>query len=108
METGASFPGENQESLPVRPRGASTKSLRGVPPGAMPYVEYDEVEAICSDCGRTFRSEEALATHRVEAHEGTEPPPSPPAPAAIRCLECGREFTTESGRARHRARAHPT
>jgi hypothetical protein len=38
----------------------------------MPYVEYDEVEAICSDCGRTFRSEEALYAHREESH-----PPAP-------------------------------
>ena len=33
----------------------------------MPYVEYDEVEAICSGCGRAFRSEEALAEHQSAA-----------------------------------------
>ncbi|MGI0054364.1 MAG: hypothetical protein ACREB9_04170 [Thermoplasmata archaeon] len=38
----------------------------------MPYVEYDEIEAICPECGRVFRSEETLATHRVETHEGLE------------------------------------
>lgn len=40
--------------------------------GVMPYVEYDEIEAICSDCGRAFRSEEALAAHKEEAHSGLE------------------------------------
>jgi hypothetical protein len=44
----------------------------------MPYVEYDEVEAICSDCGRTFRSEEALEAHRLESHPPAVAPPSPP------------------------------
>jgi hypothetical protein len=34
----------------------------------MPYVEYDEVQATCSDCGRTFLSEEALAAHRAQSH----------------------------------------
>jgi hypothetical protein len=35
----------------------------------MPYVEYDEVVASCSECGRSFRSEEDLETHRGEVHE---------------------------------------
>ncbi|MGI0053105.1 MAG: C2H2-type zinc finger protein [Thermoplasmata archaeon] len=34
----------------------------------MPYVEYDEVEASCSECGRIFRSEEALERHQKESH----------------------------------------
>ncbi len=38
----------------------------------MPYVEYDEIEAICPKCGRVFRSEETLALHREEAHSGLE------------------------------------
>lgn len=38
----------------------------------MPYVEYDEIEAICSECGRVFRSEETLATHKEESHSGLE------------------------------------
>jgi hypothetical protein len=41
----------------------------------MPYIEYDEVEAICADCGRIFRSEEALAIHREESHSGREETP---------------------------------
>ncbi|HZY70271.1 MAG TPA: hypothetical protein VFF67_04750 [Thermoplasmata archaeon] len=39
----------------------------------MPYVEYDEVEAICPDCGMIFRSEEALARHRADVHPSEEP-----------------------------------
>jgi hypothetical protein len=34
----------------------------------MPYVEYEEPAAICSECEMTFRSEEALDRHRVEVH----------------------------------------
>jgi hypothetical protein len=34
----------------------------------MPYVEYDEVQATCSDCGRSFPSDEALAAHRAASH----------------------------------------
>ncbi|MGA8663591.1 MAG: hypothetical protein WB809_00760 [Thermoplasmata archaeon] len=51
----------------------------------MPYVEYDEVEAVCADCGRIFRSEEALALHRQESHQtAVRPARRPPrqAPAA--------------------------
>jgi hypothetical protein len=46
----------------------------------VPYVEYDEVEAVCRDCGMAFRSEEALDKHRDEVHQ-----PVPPAtPARVR------------------------
>lgn len=44
----------------------------------MPYVEYDEVEAICPECGRNFRSEETLELHRQDAHAGIESPPDRP------------------------------
>ncbi|MGD0257932.1 MAG: hypothetical protein ABSB90_08685 [Thermoplasmata archaeon] len=52
----------------------------------MPYVEYDEVEAICSDCGRTFRSEEALDAHRLESH----PPAVAPATSVHAAPASGR------------------
>ncbi len=73
----------------------------------MPYVEYDEVEAICSDCGRIFRSEDALAAHREESHAGAPPaaakaPPSP----AVRCPECGRAFDSTEAVRVHRSRSH--
>ncbi|MGP8072266.1 MAG: hypothetical protein ACLPZM_03950 [Thermoplasmata archaeon] len=44
----------------------------------MPYVEYDEVEAVCAECGRIFRSEEALELHRRESHQtAVRPAPAP-------------------------------
>ncbi|NNN17074.1 MAG: hypothetical protein HKL79_01750 [Thermoplasmata archaeon] len=46
----------------------------------MPYVEYDEIEAICSECGRVFRSEEALVVHKEESHSGLEALGSHPSP----------------------------
>jgi hypothetical protein len=50
----------------------------------MPYVEYDEVVASCSECGRAFRSEEDLEAHRAEVHE---------APAEAADLSSGRGAT---------------
>jgi hypothetical protein len=45
----------------------------------MPYVEYDEVVASCSECGRSFRSEEDLEVHRAEVHAAPASPPARPA-----------------------------
>jgi uncharacterized C2H2 Zn-finger protein len=76
----------------------------------MPYVEYDEVEAICSDCGRIFRSEEALATHREEAHAGiVRRTPVAPAPVALgaNCPVCDRRFDSATTLRAHQARSHP-
>ncbi len=73
----------------------------------MPYVEYDEVEVVCTDCGRIFRTEEALSHHRVEAHEtegraraGGE------AAAPVTCAVCHGKFPSVSALARHNRRAH--
>lgn len=63
----------------------------------MPYVEYDEVEAICPDCGRTFRSEDALAAHRDESHSGVEEgPPTAGDPSEVCCPICRHTFASES------------
>lgn len=72
----------------------------------MPYVEYDEVEAVCSDCGRAFRSEEALAEHRAEAHSGTGPAPPKPERARVSCSICHQSFPSTSALVRHNAKAH--
>jgi uncharacterized C2H2 Zn-finger protein len=72
----------------------------------MPYVEYDEVEAICPDCGRIFRSEDALAAHREESHSGLEEPPRVAPPASVRCALCAREFATEASLRSHVTRTH--
>ncbi len=80
----------------------------------MPYVEYDEVEAICSDCGRIFRSEEALAAHREEAHAGidrgspTGAHAVPHASLGEACPVCGRRFDSATTLRRHSVRAHGT
>ncbi len=71
----------------------------------MPYVEYDEVEAICADCGRVFRSEDALADHRAEAHSGKESAPEPPT-AQVRCSLCQKMFRSAAALQEHNARAH--
>jgi uncharacterized C2H2 Zn-finger protein len=76
---------------------------------AMPYVEYDEVEAVCSDCGRIFRSEDALVAHREEAHEGLDrsvPPTASAGGARPTCPECGRTFDSATVLRSHAARAH--
>jgi uncharacterized C2H2 Zn-finger protein len=71
----------------------------------MPYVEYDEVEAVCSDCGRAFRSEEALQEHRAEAHSGQPGTPRPHA-ASVRCSLCQKAFRSTAALQEHNAKAH--
>ncbi len=73
----------------------------------MPYVEYDEVEAICPDCGRTFRSDEALEAHRREAHAEAKPDAGGAAARSpIPCSICGRRFRTIAALTAHNRRAH--
>jgi DNA-directed RNA polymerase subunit RPC12/RpoP len=75
----------------------------------MPYVEYDEVEAICSDCGRVFRSEDALAEHQSEAHSGKESAAAPTArKPSVKCSLCSRKFLSTTALREHTARAHTT
>ncbi|HZY92710.1 MAG TPA: C2H2-type zinc finger protein [Thermoplasmata archaeon] len=71
----------------------------------MPYIEYDEVEAACSDCGRLFRSEEALASHRAESHPPDAPARSMPT-AQVVCAVCRKKFTSVSALSRHNRSAH--
>jgi uncharacterized C2H2 Zn-finger protein len=72
----------------------------------VPYVEYDEVEAICSDCGRIFRSEEALSAHREESHAGLVGGASTASPSPLKCPECDREFDSPDALRVHRGRSH--
>lgn len=74
----------------------------------MPYVEYDEVEAICSDCGRTFRSEEALAAHHEESHSGVEARVAVPHArrATFSCPICHRSFAAAGPLRAHTRVAH--
>jgi DNA-directed RNA polymerase subunit RPC12/RpoP len=73
----------------------------------MPYVEYDEVEAICRDCGRAFRSEDALDEHRVEAHAtAVKAPEEPSRPRTVKCSLCSQRFTTTAALKEHTRKAH--
>jgi len=85
----------------------SGSASRGEVPESMPYVEYDEVEAICKDCGRVFRSEDALAEHRTEAHSSEVKAPSEPAhPKTVKCSLCRQRFTTTAALQDHTRKAH--
>ena len=72
----------------------------------MPFVEYDEVEAVCSDCGRIFRSEDALAAHREDSHSGRMDAVTSPEDGAV-CPSCGRRFPSAAAVRAHVARSHP-
>jgi uncharacterized C2H2 Zn-finger protein len=78
----------------------------GTPRYAVPYVEYDENEAVCPQCGSAFRSPEVLEAHVRETHGG----PAPPAPGApgksVRCSVCGARFASVSGLGRHNRESH--
>ena len=70
----------------------------------MPFVEYDEVEAACAECGRLFRSDEALQAHVLESHSSTVPARAETRPVA--CSVCGRTFPNLPGLSEHNRRAH--
>ena len=72
----------------------------------MPYVEYDEVQAVCSDCGRLFPNDEALAAHRDEAHSGLEAAAEAPQAKQIECSVCHKRFRSTSALTEHNRKAH--
>jgi C2H2 type zinc finger protein/C2H2-type zinc finger protein len=73
----------------------------------MPYVEYDEVEAICRDCGRAFRSEDSLEDHRKEAHASAGKAPEESArPRTMKCSLCRQQFHSTAALQEHTRRAH--
>jgi hypothetical protein len=72
----------------------------------MPYVEYDEVQAICSDCGRIFPNVEALDLHRDEAHSGLEAPASASKVKQIECSVCHGRFRSTAALTDHNRKAH--
>jgi uncharacterized C2H2 Zn-finger protein len=77
----------------------------------MPYVEYDEIEATCSDCGRLFRSEEALEAHVAEVHRPVEQArlrhaSATTASSGSRCPDCEVSLSSPSELRRHRSTAH--
>ena len=73
----------------------------------MPYVEYDEVEAVCRDCCRAFRSEDALEEHRIEAHSSRGKAPEESArPKTFKCSLCQDRFRTIAALQEHTRKAH--
>jgi hypothetical protein len=71
----------------------------------VPYVEYDEAQAVCSDCGRAFPSEESLAVHRTDAHAGLDTPSASAAPR-VPCSVCSATFRSTAALQEHNRRAH--
>ena len=74
----------------------------------MPYVEYDENEAVCPQCGSAFRSPEVLEAHLKESHGG--PGGGVPAPArkSVKCSVCGARLGSIAALERHNREAHVT
>ena len=72
----------------------------------MPYVEYDEVGASCSECGRNFRSPEDLETHRTQVHHPDPGTETVPKPSTTVCAMCGGSFGSVAALRQHNERAH--
>jgi uncharacterized Zn finger protein len=72
----------------------------------VPYVEYDENEAACPQCGSVFRSPEVLEAHLKESHEGRGGGPSLPSRKTVRCSVCGARMSSITALERHNREAH--
>ena len=102
-------PGAEKSDSPAQDRcrwrrADGTRFSRSPAPRRVPYVEYDEIQAVCADCGRQFPSPESLERHRAEAHAQPEPPHKHP--RRRRCSACGKEFYTLGALAAHNRRDH--
>lgn len=74
----------------------------------MPYVEYDESEAICPHCGSAFRSPEILETHVRESHGGQTTPAARGGSRQVACSLCGAKLSSIAALERHNRSAHMT
>ncbi len=72
----------------------------------MPYVEYDENEATCPQCGSTFRSPEILETHVRGSHAAPAISAPPPHPKRVRCSVCDADLSSVHALERHNREAH--
>lgn len=72
----------------------------------VPYVEYDENEAICSQCGSTFRSSEVLEAHVQESHAAPAAPAPPARARRVRCSVCGADLGSIHALDRHNRETH--
>ncbi|MCI4340453.1 MAG: C2H2-type zinc finger protein, partial [Thermoplasmata archaeon] len=65
-----------------------------------------EVQAVCSDCGRIFPSDDALAAHRDEAHAGLAEAAPATGAKRIECSVCHERFRSTSALLTHSRKAH--
>jgi len=72
----------------------------------VPYVEYDETEAICPQCGSAFRSPEVLEAHLRESHAAPGGPATKSPPKSVRCSVCGARLSSIAALQRHNREAH--
>jgi uncharacterized C2H2 Zn-finger protein len=72
----------------------------------VPYVEYDENEAVCPQCGSVFRSPEVLEAHLKESHEGQGGGTPPAGKKTVRCSVCGARLSSITALERHNREAH--
>jgi uncharacterized C2H2 Zn-finger protein len=72
----------------------------------VPYVEYDENEAICPQCGSAFRSPEVLEAHLTESHGAPGPGAATAKPMVVRCSVCSARFSSITALGRHNRKAH--
>jgi uncharacterized Zn finger protein len=72
----------------------------------VPYVEYDENEAICPQCGSAFRSPEVLEAHLQESHGGPGGGAPTPSRKMVRCSVCGARLSSIAALERHNRESH--
>ncbi len=72
----------------------------------VPYVEYDETQAVCPHCGAAFRSPEILDEHLRDSHGGPGGAGSGERPKRVACSVCGARLASVSALQRHNREAH--
>jgi len=107
---------KGQTGPPLAPWGAggpaaarfpaeSRIALRPLSP-PVPFVEYDESEAICPQCGSAFRSPEVLEAHVQESHAAPGSAPTKVAGKSVRCSVCSARLSSIAALQRHNREAH--
>ena len=91
-----------------RPVRAPTEGKIAVPTLSVtvPYVEYDETEAVCPQCGSAFRSPEVLEAHVKESHASPGADTAKKGTKRVRCSVCGEGFPSIGALQRHNRSAH--
>lgn len=74
----------------------------------MPFVEYDENEAVCPQCGSSFRSPEILEAHVRDSHAAPADDGTGTENKRVRCSVCGASFASLPALVRHNRTAHVT